>query len=127
MTDEQERIRACLEAQQCPFCDQTGFSQVATHVSMKHGIDRWALKDMAGMLAHDTIVTDETRQKRRQLAAQQGFGTAVRPTPQKHTVDPEKPTRRQAKFNAMTDEERKAWAAKRHQARETKRANGRTK
>jgi predicted nucleic acid-binding Zn ribbon protein len=45
----EEAMRRFIEAGICPWCEAGPFRVLALHVSQKHGIDRFQLRDLAGL------------------------------------------------------------------------------
>lgn len=57
-------VRRAIEAGLCPFCGAGPYSVIAQHVSVKHGIDRRELRDLAG-LTYGAVICDPAHSRRR--------------------------------------------------------------
>jgi hypothetical protein len=58
-----EAIRACIGAQECPFCGRGPFKLLAQHTRWSHGIGTRDLRDMAGLNYTVSICSPEHSQK----------------------------------------------------------------
>ena len=67
----------------CPICDAGPFIKVASHVNMKHDIDRFEFKDMLGVFYTQPFCAPEYSEARRvmSLAAFQAGLTGIGPMP----------------------------------------------
>ena len=61
-------VRAAIEAQTCPFCGKGPFIIVAGHTQRAHGIDRYELRDLAGLYYSTSITPPEHAAERAQAA-----------------------------------------------------------
>ena len=65
LTDEERRIRGCLESQTCPFCGRTTttkgrpFSSVASHINQRHGVSRIEIRRLAALSRAVSICSPE--------------------------------------------------------------------
>lgn len=62
---EEERIRAHVAAGTCPFCPAGPFAMLPVHTSKVHGVDRYALRDLAGLTGQDPLCSPEVLDKLR--------------------------------------------------------------
>jgi hypothetical protein len=67
---EPEAVRAAIAAQRCPFCGGGPYKVVAVHTNKTHGIDKWELREMAGLTTRDSICAPEYADRARELAVQ---------------------------------------------------------
>jgi hypothetical protein len=68
---DQARLRECIEAQRCPWCDRDGLRSLANHTVRAHAVYAHVLRELAG-LAPDTPVCDPALSEcHRQLAHEQ--------------------------------------------------------
>ena len=42
-------VREAITAQMCPFCGGGPYKVIAVHTNKSHGIDKWELREMAGL------------------------------------------------------------------------------
>ncbi len=54
-----EAIRRHVEAWICPFCGAGPFTILAGHTTRVHAVDRFALRDLAGLIYHQSITPPE--------------------------------------------------------------------
>lgn len=54
-------IRAHIAAQTCPWCGAGPFKMLPVHTAKRHGVDKWALRDLAGLSTRDPLSSAETR------------------------------------------------------------------
>jgi hypothetical protein len=77
ITDEHRSIRAFIAAGLCPWCTGTRpgrngpWVSIASHVSAAHGIDRFQLREFAGLYRHSVICSDEHHLRRSALSKRQ--------------------------------------------------------
>lgn len=55
----EERIRAAIAARVCPWCAAGPFKCLALHTRKIHGVDRWELRDLAGLTTRESVCTPE--------------------------------------------------------------------
>lgn len=67
MTDEKE-IRENVLAGLCPFCGEGPFKVVAGHTTRVHDVDRFELRDLAGLFYSDSICDPDYAEERSELA-----------------------------------------------------------
>jgi len=68
---EQARLRECIEAQRCPWCDRGGLRSLANHTVLAHGVYAHELRELAG-LAHDApLCSPGLSERHRELAHDQ--------------------------------------------------------
>jgi len=58
-----ESIRAAIQGGTCPFCRQGPFKYVATHTNKIHGVDRYALRDLAGYTYSESLLSPELHEE----------------------------------------------------------------
>jgi hypothetical protein len=51
----EEAIRAAIDAQTCPFCGAGPFKMLPVHTNKSHGIDKWELRELAGLKTTDRL------------------------------------------------------------------------
>jgi len=56
-----EFYRNHIEAQTCPFCGKGPFKSLVQHTGKGHGVDKWELRDLAGLTSSDPISSPELR------------------------------------------------------------------
>ncbi len=59
----QERLRACIAAGRCPWCDRGPYKVLATHTLRAHAISGAELREMAGFIKTATICDPQLSQK----------------------------------------------------------------
>lgn len=59
----QEAIREAITAQLCPWCGRGPFAMLPVHTNKTHGIDKWELRDLAGLTTQDPLCSEEARAK----------------------------------------------------------------
>lgn len=57
-----------VRAQMCPVCKKGPFVALPQHAQKAHKIDKWELRNMAGLSSSDSICSDEHIQKCREIA-----------------------------------------------------------
>lgn len=67
-----EAVRAAIEACLCPFCGRGPFKVLALHVSQRHGIDRYELRDLAGLPKNSSVCSPEYSEVHRELLVGRG-------------------------------------------------------
>lgn len=74
MTTEptREQIRAGIEAQVCPWCGNGPFKILALHTTRLHGVDRFQLRDLAGLTYSASICAPEVAETRREIVRRSG-------------------------------------------------------
>lgn len=65
-----EYVRHCIDAGRCPYCDMGPFRVLATHVNRKHGVDRKALRALAGLSRADSICDPSVSQHFKDMRTQ---------------------------------------------------------
>jgi len=74
-----EAYRQHIEAQTCPFCGKGPFKSLVQHTGKGHGVNKWELRDLAGLTSLEPITSPELREKMRaNLAANVNFHAAPR-------------------------------------------------
>lgn len=67
---EPAAVRAAIAAQTCPFCGGGPYKVIAVHTNKSHGIDKWELREMAGLTTRDSICAPEYADRARELAVE---------------------------------------------------------
>ena len=57
----QEAIRQAIESQVCPWCGAGPFKMLPVHTNKAHAIDKWELRDLAGLSSQDALCAPEAR------------------------------------------------------------------
>ncbi|MFF0597871.1 hypothetical protein [Streptomyces antibioticus] len=123
---EPEAVQAAIKAQLCPICGRGPYKVVAVHTNKIHGIDKWELREMAGLTTQDTICAPEHSSRARDNAMRNKLHE--KPSRSRNGRRPQRWTSAGREKNRntivgvnkkLTDEERLANAAK---ASETRRA-----
>lgn len=57
-----DAIRAHIDAQTCPFCGAGPFKMLPVHTNKAHGVDKWELRDLAGLSVTDPLCSAEARE-----------------------------------------------------------------
>ena len=106
---DQARLRACIQAQRCPWCDRDRMRSLANHTVVAHGVYADELRDLAG-LAPDTPLCSRTLSERhRELARDQDTSRwlhrpevrAAAAATREATYDRQRRRRRVAQLNAV--------------------------
>ena len=66
-SDEEVRVKECLQAGLCPICNQGPYKVVASHTLKAHKVTGAMLRDMAGLTKSATICSAEASTARRKL------------------------------------------------------------
>lgn len=74
MTTEptREQIRAGIEAQICPWCGAGPFKILASHTTRLHGVDRFQIRDLAGLTYSTSICDPDVSEDRREIVRRIG-------------------------------------------------------
>lgn len=67
----QDAIRESIESGICPWCGRGPYKMLAGHVNGQHGIDRFELRELAGLTRHVSICDPAYSDERRDLAQRQ--------------------------------------------------------
>lgn len=67
-----EQIQAGIEAQICPWCDAGPFKILASHTTRLHGVDRFQLRDLAGLTYSASVCAPEVADERREIVRRSG-------------------------------------------------------
>jgi hypothetical protein len=65
---DQARLRACIKAQRCPWCDRAGLRSLANHTVLAHGVYANELREMAGLPADAPLCSPALSERHRDLA-----------------------------------------------------------
>ncbi|MEH0586209.1 hypothetical protein QA942_19815 [Streptomyces sp. B21-106] len=63
-----EAVRAAIAAQRCPFCGKGPYKVIAVHTNKTHGVDKYELRDLAGLSTQDSICAPEYSERARENA-----------------------------------------------------------
>lgn len=72
-----EAVREFIEACTCPLCGRGPFKVLSVHTNKAHGIDKYELRDMAGLSTKDPITSADYRANAREHALRRGLGATV--------------------------------------------------
>ncbi len=61
-----------IEAQRCPWCGRGPFKMLPVHTNKAHGVDKWELRELAGLSTSDSLVSEEVRDALRAAALRNG-------------------------------------------------------
>jgi hypothetical protein len=115
---DQARLRACIEAQRCPWCDRAGLRSLANHTVLAHGVYAHELRDLAGLAPDAPLCSRGLSERHRQLARDQDTSRwlhrpevlAAAAATREASYDDQQRRRRAAQLNAVR---RKALEARR--------------
>ncbi len=115
-----DQIRAGIEAQICPWCGSGPFKILASHTTRLHGVDRFQLRDLAGLTYSASVCAPEIADERREIVRR--IGRALTPPGKgikRNLSEAAKEIARQKLNAARSDEQRLAatTASKTPQAR----------
>lgn len=68
---DQVRLRECIEAQRCPWCDRDRLRSLANHTVLAHGIYAHELRELAGLAPDTPLCSRGLSECHRQLARDQ--------------------------------------------------------
>ncbi|MEU3160025.1 hypothetical protein ABZ753_21580 [Streptomyces griseoincarnatus] len=107
-----EQVRAGIEAQMCPWCGNGPFKILALHTTRLHGVDRFQLRDLAGLTYSTSICAPEVAEERREIVRRSGRvlvspGRGVK----RRLSEAAKETARRKLEAARSDEQRRAATA----------------
>jgi hypothetical protein len=60
-----DEVRAHIAAGTCPFCGRGPFAMLPVHTAKAHGVDKWALRDLAHLSSSEPLCSDEARERMR--------------------------------------------------------------
>jgi hypothetical protein len=60
-----DEVRAHIDAGTCPFCGAGPYAMLPVHTAKAHGVDKWALRDLAHLTAKEPLCSAEARAKMR--------------------------------------------------------------
>lgn len=72
-----EAVRGAIEAGQCPWCGRGPYKLLAGHTNKCHGIDKYELRELAGLMYHVSICDPELAATQSENAKRRGSGGAV--------------------------------------------------
>ncbi len=55
-----EAVRAAIAEGKCPFCGSGPWKMLPVHTNKKHGVDKWQLRDLAGLTTSDALCDSDT-------------------------------------------------------------------
>jgi hypothetical protein len=65
---DQARLRACVQAQRCPWCDRGGLRSLANHTVLAHGVYADELRELAGLAPDTPLCSRGVSERHRELA-----------------------------------------------------------
>lgn len=68
---DQAELRACIEAQRCPWCDREGLRSLASHTVRVHEVYADELRELAGLPPNTPLCSPELSECHRELAREQ--------------------------------------------------------
>jgi hypothetical protein len=68
---DQARLRACIEAQECPWCGRTGLRSLANHTVIAHQIYAHELRELARLPSETPLCAPDLSERHRDLAREQ--------------------------------------------------------
>ena len=68
MAIDPAEMRACIEAQRCPWCGRAGLRSLANHTVLVHGIYADELREIAQISRYTPLCSDELSERHRELA-----------------------------------------------------------
>jgi hypothetical protein len=68
---EQARLRECIQAQRCPWCDRGGLRSLANHTVLAHGVYADELRELAGLAPDTPLCSPGLSERHRELAHDQ--------------------------------------------------------
>jgi hypothetical protein len=68
---DQARLRACIQAQRCPWCDRGGLRSLANHTVVAHGVYAHELRERAGLAPDTPLCSGGLSERHRELARDQ--------------------------------------------------------
>lgn len=69
-------IRRHIDAQICPWCGAGPFRMLPVHTAKMHGVDKWELRDLAGLTTRDPLCSEESRDAMREAYDRTGGARA---------------------------------------------------
>jgi hypothetical protein len=114
---DQARLRGCIEAQRCPWCDRDGLRSLANHTVLAHGVYADELRELAGLAPDTPLCSRGLSERHRELARDQdtrqwlhrpGVRAAAAAT-REANYDEQQHRRRAAHLNAMRQQAIEAW------------------
>jgi hypothetical protein len=114
---DQARLRECVEAQRCPWCDREGLRSLANHTVLAHGVYAHELRELAGLAPDTPLCSHGLSERHRELARDQHPGrwlhrpevrAAAAATREAHYDDQQR-KRRVAHLNAVRQKALQAW------------------
>lgn len=67
-------VRECIADCLCPICGAGPFKVLAAHTNRAHGVDRFALRELADLPIRASVCSNEFAERARELALQRDFG-----------------------------------------------------
>lgn len=59
----QDAVRAAIGEGKCPFCGKGPYKMLPVHTNKIHGVDKWELRDLAGLSATESLCLPEALEK----------------------------------------------------------------
>lgn len=60
---DRDAIRRGIEAQLCPWCGKGPYAMLAVHTNKIHDVDKWMLRELAGLTTRDPLCAPEVSEK----------------------------------------------------------------
>lgn len=95
-------IRRCVAEQICPFCGRGPYKMLPVHTNKSHGVDKWELRELAGMSTTETLCSPESVDAMRAAAARNGSPGRERATEASRTRRAQRWTSAGRERNAAT-------------------------
>jgi hypothetical protein len=114
---DRARLRACIQAQRCPWCDRGGLRSLANHTVLAHGVYAHELRDLAGLAPDAPLCSRGLSERHRQLAREQDTSRwlhraevrAAAAAAREANYDHQRRRRRAAQLNAVRQQAIDAW------------------
>jgi hypothetical protein len=114
---DQARLRQCIQAQRCPWCDRDRLRSLANHTVVAHGVYADELRDLAGLAPDAPLCSRGLSERHRELARDQDTSRwlhrpevrAAAAAAREANYDDQQRRRRVAQLNAVRQRAIDAW------------------
>jgi AraC-like DNA-binding protein len=114
---DRARLRECIQAQRCPWCDRGGLRSLANHTVLAHGVYADELRELAGLGPDTPLCSRGLSERHRELARDQDPSRwlhrpevrAAAAATREANYDAEQRRRRVAQLNAVRKQAIDAW------------------
>jgi hypothetical protein len=114
---DQARLRECVQAQRCPWCDRGGLRSLANHTVLAHGVYAHELRTLAGLAPDTPLCSRGVSERHRELARDQDTSRwlhlpevrAAAAAAREANYDDQQRRRRVAHLNAVRQRAIDAW------------------